>query len=213
MRIQQDFAVLAITLLQLFTASAQTSPTRTSPSGSAYMLPPGATEVEKLTQSGVGDDVVLSYIGQSQIYYNLSAADIVALKKAGVSSQAVTAMLNHDSALRTQQQSSSPATAPAAAPQTTVTQFDATAPTAIANPTSGNTTVVVQSAPPPQVEVIPVTPGPDYVWTPGFWSWNSGAWIWIGGYWHYPSRPGHVWIGGHWAGHGRGRAWVGGHWR
>ena len=212
MRFQQYFAVLAITLLQLFTASAQTSPTRTSPSGSAYKLSAGATEVEKLTQSGVGDDVVLSYIRQSQVYYNLSAADIVALKNAGVSSQAVTVMLNHDSALRTQQQSSSPATAPAAAPQTTA-QFDATAPTAIANPTSANTTVVVQSAPPPQVEVIPVTPGPDYVWTPGFWSWNSGAWIWIGGYWHYPSRPGHVWIGGHWAGHGRGRAWVGGYWR
>jgi hypothetical protein len=207
-------AVLALTLVQLLPACAQTSPTPTPASSPAYKLSPGATEVEKLAKSGVGDDVVLSYIGQAQIYYSLSAADILALKSAGVSSQAVTAMLNHDSALRTQPQSASTAAGTPAAPPTAVVQPEAVAPTAMANPTSANATVVASPAPPPpQVEVIPVSPGPDYLWTPGCWSWNGGAWIWIGGYWHYPTRPGHVWIGGYWAGHGRGHHWVGGHWR
>jgi hypothetical protein len=214
MKIQQNFAVLAIAMLQLLTASAQDSPAPTSPSGPAYKLSPGATEVEKLAQSGVGGDVILSFIGQLQSFYDLSAADIVALKSAGVSSQAVTAMLNHDSALRNQQAAANPAaSAPSSTPATPAQSTSA--PTAAA-PSPVSTSVVVAAptpAPPPQVEVIAVSPGPDYLWTPGCWSWNGGAWIWIGGYWHYPTRPGHVWIGGYWAGHGRGHHWVGGHWR
>jgi hypothetical protein len=210
MKIQKYLTLLAVTMLPLLRGFSQiANPPAASAANAPSTLSPGAAEVGKLAQSGVSDDVVQAFIRQSQSYYNLSAADIASLKNAGVSSLAVTAMLNHDSALRTQQQSSSPTAATAASSQTTVTQSDPP----IANPTSANTTVVVQSAPTPQVEVIPATPGPDYLWTPGYWSWNGGTWIWIGGYWHYPSRPGHLWIGGHWAGHGRGRAWVGGHWR
>src|SRR6266496_4120465 len=52
------------------------------------------------------------------------------------------------------------------------------------------TTVITPSEPPPpQVEVIPVSRGPDYLWTPGCWLWNGGAWIWFGGYWGHPTRP------------------------
>ena len=74
-------------------------------------------------------------IGQSPSCYNLSGADITALKNAGVSSQVLTAMLNHDSALRVQEQSSSPGTATAIAPQPTVTQSDAVSATAIVSQT------------------------------------------------------------------------------
>src|ERR1051325_5337958 len=41
--------------------------------------------------------------------------------------------------------------------------------------------IASQAPPPPQTEVVPVAPGPDYGWTPGYWSWNGGGWIWIGG--------------------------------
>ena len=214
MRTPKCFTLLVVAMLPLLAGFSQTvNPSTASPAKAPAILPSSADEVVRLVQSGVDDQVVLSFIGQSHSYYNLSAADIASLKNAGVSSQAVTAMLNHDSALRTQKQSSSPVTATAGAPQPTVTQPGAVSATATANQAPATTVITQSEPPPPQVEVIPVSPGPDYLWTPGCWSWNGGAWIWIGGRWHFPVRPGHVWIGGYWSGHGRGRAWVRGHWR
>jgi hypothetical protein len=212
MKTSRYFALLTVTLLPLLPGNSQTAnPSAASQANAPSNLSSGAAEVAKLAQSGVSDDVVRAFIGQSQSVYNLSAANIAALKNAGVSSQALTAMLNHDSALRTQQQSSSPAAATPASPQTTVTQSDSASATATANPTSANPTAVAPTSPPtPQVEVIPVSPEPDYLWTPGWWSWNGDAWIWFGGYWGYPSRPGHVWFNGHFY-HGRGVESVRGH--
>jgi len=74
-------------------------------------------------------------------------------------------------------------------------------------------TVVAPSAPPaPQVEVVPVSPGPYYVWAPGYWGWNGG-WVWIGGQWIVRPRPGAIWVGGHWGRRGHGYVWIGGRWR
>src|SRR6267378_732550 len=77
------------------------------------------------------------------------------------------------------------------------------------------TTNVVEAPltpPPPKVEVVPVIPGPGYVWAPGYWDWNGG-WAWIGGSWVIRSHPGAIWVRGHWGRHPRGYVWVGGHWR
>ena len=211
MKIPKCFPLLAVAVLPLLAGFSQTVNPSTAPQANApAALPSSADEVVRLAQSGVGDQVVLAFIGQSQSYYNLSGADITSLKNAGVSSQVLTAMLDHDGALRAQEQPSSPATATPVAPQPTVTQPGAVSATAIANQTP---TVITQSeTPPPQVEFIPVSPAPDYLWTPGCWSWNGGAWIWFGGYWGHPTRPGHVWVGGHWVSHGRGaESFRGGH--
>ena len=210
MKTKQIITLLAVALLKLGAGNAQTVPATAA--SQMISLSPGAAEVARLAQSGVGDDVILAYIGQSQGFYNLAAADIAVLKNDGVSSPAMTAMLNHDGSLRTRQAASTvspPVSMPAVAPPPTTTQSAAVAP-----PATANATVVVQSAPPPpQVEVVPVSPGPDYLWAPGYWSWNGGVWIWIGGRWNYPAQPGHLWIGGYWGGHGRDHYWVGGHWR
>ena len=75
------------------------------------------------------------------------------------------------------------------------------------------TVVVANSAPPPApVEVIPIAPGPTYVWAPGYYAWNGG-WVWVGGRYVVRPRPGVVWVGGHWGRHGRGYVWIGGGWR
>ena len=75
-------------------------------------------------------------------------------------------------------------------------------------------TVVAPAAPPTaQVEVMPVAPGPEYYWTPGYWGWNGAVWVWVGGRWAPHPWHGAVWVGGHWARHGHGYVWVGGHWR
>jgi hypothetical protein len=46
---------------------------------------------------------------------------------------------------------------------------------------------VVQTAP-PQYEVVPPRPGPDYVWHDGAWTWNNG-WSWVPGQWVYRPAP------------------------
>jgi hypothetical protein len=66
--------------------------------------------------------------------------------------------------------------------------------------------------PPPQQEVVPVAPGPAYVWAPGYWGWNHG-WVWMGGSWMVRPHSGAVWIGPRWVRHGRHYVWVRGRWR
>lgn len=44
--------------------------------------------------------------------------------------------------------------------------------------------------PPPQVEVIPVAPGPDFFWVYGHWRWTGTEHRWEGGHWerHHPNE-------------------------
>ena len=56
----------------------------------------------------------------------------------------------------------------------------------------------VRVAPPaPRVEVRPVQPSPNHVWTSGAWRWNQGQHVWAPGRWEV-NRPGHVWVDSHW---------------
>src|SRR5437899_6828213 len=71
------------------------------------------------------------------------------------------------------------APAPPPTPDAVTSQAPASAPP--------GATVVTQAPPAPQVEVLPVAPGPAYVWAPGYWSWSVGGWVWVGG--HYIVRP------------------------
>jgi hypothetical protein len=65
-------------------------------------IPPAVADVIRLAESGVGDDVVLAYIQNSQATFNLGADDVLYLRDVGVSSVVITAMLNHDTTLRNQ---------------------------------------------------------------------------------------------------------------
>lgn len=56
--------------------------------------------------------------------------------------------------------------------------------------------ISVRLAPPPlPVYVQPPLPGPDYVWTPGYWAWDdlAGAYYWVPGSWMLAPRPGLLW--------------------
>jgi hypothetical protein len=188
MKLPKYFTLLMVLMSPVLSGYSQAatspSPAVSQPSAASNLSPPAA-EVASLAQSGVGDDVVKAFIAQSHSYYKLSGADIAALKNAGVSSQALTEMMNHDSALRAQEQSSSPPAPPAPIPVTPQA--------AVAQP---------GPPPPPQVEILPVAPGPDYLWAPGYRSWYGGAWIWVGGgyyprggYYHYPHPGSSVSVG------------------
>lgn len=103
----------------------------------------------------------------------------------------------------------SPTTPQAALPPPAVTNYQQIPPQQWATP--GVT--VAQAPPPPQAEAIPISPGPGYYWTPGYWAWQGNNWVWIGGAWVVRPGPGVVWVPGHWVRHGHGWIWVGGHWR
>jgi hypothetical protein len=108
-------------------------------------LSPGAAEVVRLAGAGVGDDVVLAYIQNSQAPFNLAADDVLYLKDIGLSPQVTSAMLTHDTTLRNQTQQYAPAaTAPAAPPETAAT---APAPAEPSAPVTTPSPVYVSSAP------------------------------------------------------------------
>ena len=159
-------------------------------------LSPGAAEVVRLASSGVGDEVVLAYIQNSQAPFNLSADDVLYLKDLGLSPQVTSAMLNHDSTLRSQPQQYAPAApapaTPAQLPPAAVaapTQPAVTSPVAVAAPT-------YVSSPPPDVTYFynDLSPYGTWVYLEGYgWCWQprtvviSPGWrpYCDGGYWIY----------------------------
>jgi hypothetical protein len=49
-------------------------------------------------------------------------------------------------------------------------------------------------APPPlPVYEQPPIPGPDYLWTPGYWAWGPGGYYWVPGTWVFPPTVGFLW--------------------
>ena len=88
------------------------------------------------------------------------------------------------------------------------------APGSVPEPAAGTSVAATQPPPVvPQVEVAPPQPGPDYVWTAGYWNWNGVAWVWAPGLWVLPPYRGAVWLGGHWGYRGGRAYWVRGRWR
>ena len=174
-------------------------------------LSPGAAEVVRLAGSGVGDDVVLAYIQNSQAPFSLTADNVLYLKDQGLSPQVTSAMLSHDSALRGQPQQYAPA-APAPAMQPPVTpvapaptapaQVYAPAPVAAPTPVAAPAPAYVTGAP-ADVSYFynDLSPYGTWVYLEGYgWCWQPRAVVvspgWRpycdGGYWVY-SDAGWYW--------------------
>ena len=75
--------------------------------------------------------------------------------------------------------------------------------------------VYADSAPPPdQVEVIPVSPGPGYVWTNGWWEWGpSRTYVWVPGKWDRAPHANAHWVRPQWRRSERGWYRQDGHWK
>ena len=63
------------------------------------------------------------------------------------------------------------------------------------------------------VEVIPASPGFNYVWIGGHWGWHSNRYLWVPGSWTVPARGYSVWVPGRWDHDGHGWFYRDGHWR
>ncbi len=74
--------------------------------------------------------------------------------------------------------------------------------------------VYVRSGPPPlRSEAVLVSPGPGYVWIPGYYRYERGGDVWIGGHYDRAPRARARWVPGHWENSRRGWYFVEGHWR
>ncbi len=218
MRNTKWLVLIGAVTLPLLLARAQT-PAAQAPPG----LSPSAAEVVRLAEAGTSDDVIQAYIQNSPSPFNLSADQILYLKDVGLSSQATTAMLNRDNALRGQPQQEAPAAAPPPsappAPQATM----APPPAAAAAP-------AYVSSPPPDVsyfynDLSPYgtwvdLPGQGWCWQPsvvvinrgwrpycdgGHWVYTDAGWCWVSDYswgwapfhygrWFLHDRCGWVWL-------------------
>ena len=182
-----------------------------APAPTPAALSPSAAEVVKLSGAGMGDEVIMAYVKNCQSPFGLSAGAILRLKEAGVTSPVIAAMLTHDGSLRGQnppapyaysQRLYGPAEQPPGVPP------PGQAPPGVPPPAQPPAQPQLYAPPagevppPPQTEVIPVSPGADYYWAPGYWGWDGG-WIWIGGGWRL--RGGIGWgVGWGWPGWGWG---------
>jgi len=98
-----------------------------------------------------------------------------------------------------------------AAPDSTPRQPPSAKP-AVIDPPSTAPVFVTEAPPPPHVEVVRLSPGPEYVWMPGYWEWKN-HWTWMNGHWAVKPHPNAAWLPGRWVRRETGWIWVHGYWR
>ncbi|HEY6343452.1 MAG TPA: hypothetical protein VIY49_18300 [Bryobacteraceae bacterium] len=84
---------------------------------------------------------------------------------------------------------------------------------AIPSASFGAVSISVGIAPPPlPVYAQPVAPGPDYIWTPGYWAYGPAGYYWVAGTWVFAPAPGLLWTPGYWGFANGVYAWNAGYW-
>jgi hypothetical protein len=73
--------------------------------------------------------------------------------------------------------------------------------------------VSITTPPPPlPVYVQPYCPGPNYIWTPGYWAWGPDGYYWVPGTWVVAPQVGLLWTPGYWGWGDRVYVWHAGYW-
>ena len=73
--------------------------------------------------------------------------------------------------------------------------------------------IVARRPPAVRVETQTVAPGPNYVWTRGYWRWTGADYVWVPGSWVARPRVSAVYVEGQWARRSSGWVFVPGHWQ
>jgi hypothetical protein len=58
-----------------------------------------------------------------------------------------------------------------------------------------------------------VAPGPDYIWTPGYYDYVGGTWAWRRGTWRHRPHPVDRWVAPRWEHEGNGYRYHAGGWQ
>jgi hypothetical protein len=121
-----------------------------SPTPNRYVSP-WIYEIERLTQAGVEESVVLSYINNSAGTFGLTADQLISLKALGASPQVINAMLEHDRELISGER---PITASAPPPPPPAVQAAFAAAFPAPSPASAPPASAATPAPPPNGSII-----------------------------------------------------------
>jgi hypothetical protein len=62
-------------------------------------------------------------------------------------------------------------------------------------------------------EVVYASPGPNYVWLPGYWAGSGRGYYWVAGRWTRPPRARAVWVEPRWERRNQGWFFIRGRWR
>jgi hypothetical protein len=128
-------------------------------------LSPWFYGIEQLTQAGVGEAVVLSYINSAGTF-NLSADQVISLKNLGASPQVINAMMRHDRELISGQRPM-PVSAPPPLPPSVQAALAASLHTT--DRASAPPTTLATPAPAPSGSIV----------APDDESGASGTWVWV----------------------------------
>ncbi|HKW30299.1 MAG TPA: hypothetical protein VJT54_13260 [Verrucomicrobiae bacterium] len=198
---RRPLTIVVLTALALVTSdavaqdstSSTTSATGVQPAAASQAAPQlsyGVPEVLQLSQAKVGDSVIVNYIQNSGNNYGLNAAQIIYLRKQGVSDTVINTMLNQRS--QSAQTASTPTTSsdnPAAYSTQTAT-------------TTQPAATYVQTVPTSTVYVVPDTQTYYY----NNWLYSRSPYYYFGNYpsygycWPYPA----VSVSFGWGGYGGG---------
>jgi hypothetical protein len=76
--------------------------------------------------------------------------------------------------------------------------------------------VVYEAEPPPpppaEVDVVPASPGPEFIWIAGYHHWDGRRYVWVRGRYERRPHPRARWVAPHWVVRGRAHVWVAGRW-
>jgi len=145
-------------------------------------LPTQSDDVLRLVKAKVDQEVVIAFVRNSAIAYNLTAGEIVSLKDQGVSSGIILAMIQRGAEMRAQYRQAAQANPAYAAPSTATPPLAATAPEPTAAPQVVYTTQ-------PVYQEYPVT-YPAYTYSDpaySYWWYNYGYPYSWASYWYWPS--------------------------
>jgi hypothetical protein len=83
-------------------------------------------------------------------------------------------------------------------------------------PPAAQAEIVVEGAPPPppapEHEVVPASPGVEFVWVPGYHRWDGHRYVWTHGRYEHRPHANARWKGAHWEPRGHAHVWVEGNW-
>jgi hypothetical protein len=127
---------------------------------------PWIYEIERLTQAGVEESVVLSYINNSAGTFGLTADQLISLKALGASPQVISAMLEHDRELISGERPMT-ASAPPPLPPSVEATFAAAFPAA--SPASAEPATLATPLPPANGSIIAQDDEPG----------AGGTWVWV----------------------------------
>jgi hypothetical protein len=186
-------AVAGLILVFVSSATAQPTtalaPTAAPAAAAPVRLPYGVEDVLKLSHAQVSEDIILNYVQNSGIIYDLRPNDLVFLHNQGVSDHVVSAMLDQRNRLTYQQTQAAAQQAAAVAASTAQAQYSSAASTPAYAPN-----YVQASAPQPapsSVYVIPYAPAQAAYY--GSYSYPS--------YFNYPYYYGTPYYGGYYGGY------------